>query len=369
MTGTSDAVQDLVSTTRILTLTLLAPIACTSAATEKPQTLAQELDEDRGDSIRGRARRLTITDPLSFWGDEGYSVLVPAVRMSIPPGGRAGTAIFFKIPGETHIATSEHPSQVVPSSFVFPPGTSADRVAYVMIEKEDGEPFIHVLDVRGTRIAEDGTQWFRVLRPGGSAADAPMIGYEWLRDDEKARDEATVRLLEELRDVPQPIIDTPPTPQALARLALLNHCEICHLPNKGPSTPDSHLPAWPTDGSGFYVPLAVLMDHAPLSTQPGLHDPNAEDPYIETSCGTVPAAVDGGPNNRWFTCPDDQRLPMGRRDIRRGMQDLDAYTMLVCGSRAFLLDRMETTSRDAFGSLMDECISGEDETLVRFTRH
>jgi hypothetical protein len=277
--------------------------------------------------------------------------------------------VFFKIPGDAPIVSEEHPSEVVPASFSFPPGTVADRVAYVMMEDEEtGEPLIRVLDVRGTRIGDDGTQFFRVLRPGGPEPEAPMIGFEWPRGDDKAREEATYRLLEELRDIPQPIIESPPSPQALARLALLNHCEICHLPNKGPSTPDSHLPAWPTDGSGFYVPLAVLMDHAPLSTQPGLHDPNAEDPYIETSCGSVPAAIDGGPHNRWFTCPDEERLPMGRRDIRRGLEELDAYTMLVCSSRAFLVDRMATPSRDAFTELMNECLEEED-TLVRFTRH
>ena len=257
---------------------------------------------------------------------------------------------------------------MVPASFVFPPGTIADRVAYAMLEDVNGDPVIRVLDVRGTRIGADGIQYFRVLRPGGPEMDSPMIGYEWPRDDEQARDEATYRLIDELEDVQQPIINSKPSPQSLARLALLNHCEICHMENKGLSAPESHLPAWPTDGSGFYVPLAVLMDHAPLSTQPGLHDPNAEDPYVETSCGSVPAAVDGGPNNRFFTCPDEQRLPMGRRDIRRGMQELDAYTMLVCGSRAFLLDRMDGVARDAFSPLMEECTK-EGETLVRFTRH
>jgi hypothetical protein len=102
------------------------------------------------------------------------------------------------------------------------------------------------------------------------------------------------------------------------------------------------------------------MDYAPLSTQPGLHDPNAEDPYIETSCGTVPATAAGQPYNKWFMCPDEERLPMGRRDVRRGMAESDAYTMLVCGSRAFLMDRMESLGRIAFDSIMDECEPGSD---------
>jgi hypothetical protein len=369
MSGTRDAAHHRVSSLRFVALTLLSPLACTSAATSQPQRVAQERSRGDAEESTGRARRIEIDDPLGFWGDQGYSVLVPAVRMSIPPGGRAGTAIFFKIPGGDPILSKTHPSQVVPASFVFPTGTSADRVAYVMLEDEAGDPVIRVLDVRGTRIGSDGTQYFRVLRPGGPELDAPMIGYEWPRDDERARDEATYRLLDELKDVKQPIVESTPSPQSLARLALLNHCEICHLPDKGPSAPDSHLPAWPTDGSGFYIPLAVLMDHAPLSTQPGLHDPNAEDPYIETSCGSAPAAVDGAPNNKFFSCPDEERLPMGRRDIRRGMEELDAYTMLVCGSRAFLLERMETGARDAFTPLMDECTTGEDETLVELLRH
>jgi hypothetical protein len=337
-----------------------------SPTTSQPPGVAQNASTKEA-AVPTRAQRITMTDPLGFWSDEGYSVLVPAVRMSIPPGGRAGTAIFFKLPHEQSISSAEHPSDVVPSSFVFPPGTSADRVAYLVLEDEAGNPHISVLDVRGTRIDEEGKQWFRVLRPGGSALDAPMIGYEWPRDDANARDEATYRLLEELRERPQPISDSPPSPQALARLALLNHCEICHLPNKPPSGPDSHLPAWPTDGSGFYVPLAVLMDYAPLSTQPGLHDPNAEDPYIETSCGAVPATAAGEPNNRWFMCPDEARLPMGRRDVRRGMAESDAYTMLVCGSRAFLLDRMESTGRIAFTPILEEC-AAEKDLLVRSTR-
>jgi len=257
---------------------------------------------------------------------------------------------------------------MVPASFVFPSGTTADRVAYVVMKDLAGNPQIRVLDVRGTRIDEQGHQWFRVLRPGGPDLHSPMIGYEWRRDDPQARDDATFRLLQELRDLPQPISEEPPSAQALARLALLNHCEICHLPNKPPTGPTSHLPAWPTDASGFYVPLAVLMDHAPLSTQPGLHDPNAEDPYIETSCGNVPAAVGGEPNNRWFSCPDDERLPMGRRDIRRGMTDSDAYTMLVCGSRAFLLDRMDPNARTQFNPLREECESAPQK-LVKFASH
>ncbi len=349
------------------------PLACTSAASTAPpgivpaQTARPIRTVAHTISPSTRAKRIQIDDPLSFWNDGGYTLLVPAVRMSIPPGGAAGTAIFFKLPKGAPIVATRHGSDVVPSSFIFPPGTAADRVAYVVVEDESGQPSVRVLDVRGTRIDSDGSQLFRVLRPGGPEPTAPMIGYEWPRGDMAARDDATSRLLDELRGLQQPISERPPSPQALARLALLNHCEICHMPNKPPSPPSSQLPSWPTDGSGFYVPLGVLMDHEPLSTQPSLHDPNAEDPYIQTSCGTTPAKVDGDPNNRFFTCADENRLPMGRRDIRRGMLEEDAYTMLVCGARTLLFERMDAEAQKDFAPLLEEC-RGEPDRLVRYAR-
>lgn len=292
-----------------------------------------------------------MISPFDYWEQKGFVMLVPSVRMSIPPGGSAGTVVYFKVPGDESISLERHPSPEIPASFEFPPGTEAQRVAFLVGSDSFGEPTIEILDIRGTRIGEDGEQYYHVLRPIGSE----LAGYEWKRGDDDGRMAATRMLLEEMSRQPNP-----PSAGAMARIAVLNHCEFCHVEDKGPSPPSSELPPWPTDGSGFYVPLGVVFDHAPLSTQPELHDPNADDPYVETTCeDDRPPTVGGEPHNRFFTCKDEDGSPVGRRDIRRGLVEEDSYTTAVCSSRKFLAERMDEHARTAFAPLFQECTRPE----------
>lgn len=329
--------------------------ACTSGKGSTENDVAHELAQ-RAKATRtsatstGAVTRLNMTEPFDYWEREGFVLMVPSVRMSIPPGGRAGTVVYFKVPGDEPISLARHPSPEIPASFEFPPGTEAHRVAFLIGSDSLGDPTLEIMDVRGTRIGEDGEQYYHVMRPS-SMHGGSLAGYEWRRGDDEGRALATRLLLEDLSKEPDP-----PSSGAMARIAVLNHCEFCHVEDKGPSPPSSELPPWPTDGSGFYIPLGVVFDHAPLSTVPELHDPNADDPYVETSCrDAVPPTVGGGPHNRFFTCEEEDTSPVGRRDIRRGLVDEDTYTSAVCGSRHFLSERMSEHARTAFAPLLQEC--------------
>jgi hypothetical protein len=212
-----------------------------------------------------------------------------------------------------------------------------------------------VSDVRGSRIDEKGREWFHVYRPVSGAPNAPLVGYEWLRDDPAQRAEATALLVEHVRTTPRPFANRPPSSGYIRFFSRMNACESCHFANKAAGTdPDDWLPLWPTDQIGWYVPQAVMLSALALSSTPSWHDPNAEDDLVASRCRSGAAARRRGTVRRWFQC-DDGSVPNGIRDIIGGLADGDTYTRAVCRSRRYIFDRMSPEAKRAFAAAMDPC--------------
>lgn len=302
----------------------------------------------RGQEARPAPARIEIADPRTYWRDQGFVELTPAIRVSVAPGAR--TAIFLKIPEGARIATRLLPSQGR-ATLLLPPGSVSDRVS--LAASADGEWTVD--DVRGTRWGVDGREYFHVYRPAGPELHAPLIGYEWPRDDPHLAIAATSLLTDLVRDTPAPFSALLPSWGEVARFRQLNRCDSCHVADKPMAQSDrALLPSWATDASGLYVPLAVLDDRAPLSTSRMFHDPNSGEAFVTAACGDQPAREHLGRRSRWFSCPDDA-VPMGTLHVAAGLAAGDPHVARVCASRRYLFDRLDPAGRQAFAAAFAAC--------------
>lgn len=292
--------------------------------------------------------RIDIGDPRAYWRDQGFVELTPAIRVSVAPGAR--TAILLKIPEGARIATRLLPAQNR-ATFLLPPGSASDRVS--LAAGADGEWTVD--DVRGTRWGVDGREYFHVYRPAGPDLHAPLVGYEWPRDDPNLAIAATTLLTALVRDTPAPFTALLPSWGEVARFRQLNRCDTCHVADKPMAETDrAVLPSWATDASGLYVPLAVLADRAPLSTSRMFHDPNSGEAFVTATCAGQPAREHLGRRSRWFSCPDDA-VPIGTLDVPAGLAAGDPHVLRVCASRRYLFDRLDPAGREAFAAAFAAC--------------
>ncbi len=293
-------------------------------------------------------RRIDIADPQAHWRDQGFVELTPAIRVSVAPG--APTAIFLKIPEGARIAARRLPDQDR-VTLRMPPGSASDRVS--LAAALDGQWTVD--DVRGTRWAADGREYFHVYRPIGPELHAPLVGYEWPRDDPHLAIAATTLLTDLVRATPAPLSALLPSWGEVARFRQLNRCDACHIADKPTAETDrAVLPSWATDSSGLYVPLAVLADRAPLSTSRMFHDPNTGEAFVTATCGDQPAREHMGRRSRWFSCPDDA-VPMGILEVAAGLAAGDPHVQRVCASRRYLFDRLDPAGRQAFAPAFAAC--------------
>jgi hypothetical protein len=237
------------------------------------------------------------------------------------------------------------------STLHLPPGSASDRVS--LAAGADGEWTVD--DVRGTRWGADGREYFHVYRPAGPDLHAPLVGYEWPRDDPHLAIAATALLTALVRETPAPFSALLPSWGEVARFRQLNRCDTCHVADKPMAETDrALLPSWATDASGLYVPLAVLADRAPLSTSRMFHDPNSGEAFVTATCGDQPAREHLGRRSRWFSCPDDA-VPMGMLDVPAGLAAGDPHVLRVCASRRYLFDRLDPAGRRAFTGAFVAC--------------
>lgn len=233
-------------------------------------------------------------------------------------------------------------------TLALPPGTVADRVESIGTT---------VVDMRGTRLAPDGRQWFRLLRSEVDDVPGAVSGFEWIRGDEEsqgaARDLLGAPLLRRYGQ------------RAARRFAALTACANCHPPDKRPTYRDGQegLPNRETDSSGFYQVLAVLSDEAPLETYRP-RDLNVDDPFVHVRW-------DGGAEPRvrrlprgavHVTCADGSP-PRGRLDLVAALRAGDARARAVCRARAKLAHHMDDAARRRFDSSLRACAAaGDDES-------
>ena len=292
-------------------------------------------------------RRVEIADPARWWADNGFVALSPAIRVSVPPG--AQTVVYLAV-GAGRIATHWLPDQRR-YSLTLPPGSAADRVSFAT----DGAGHRTIDDVRGTRWDASGGEYFHVYRPVSGASGAPLAGYEWRRGDAAGEASATTLLAELIGRTPAPFGGPPADARDIRHFRALNRCQLCHVPDKPQArTPDDPLPPWATDGSGLYVPPAVLADDAPLSDTDDFDDPNEGDRYVAARCAAAPATLLGRSGDLWYGCADGG-LPIGHRDVAAGRAAGDRYTAALCASRRYLWDRLDALGRRAFAAAFAAC--------------
>jgi len=330
-----------------------------SRATPKGQGVGEAASGDtpgRGRHVtrlEGGVRRIDIADQQRYWIDSGFQELSPSVRVSVSSGALPRTAIYLRVPEGA--AISVLPREDGGASLLFPPGSESDRVTLIRFSTPDGERAWTVADVRGTRIDATGQEWFHVYRPLDGQGHSALVGYEWRRGHDDEHELADSHLAQHLRTHARALHKRPAGEGYIARFLRLNDCASCHFPNKpGATDPDERLPPWPTDANAWYTFAAVVSDSAALSATPTFHDPNFDDPFVRATCTEGEALLRGRPRYRHYRCQDGS-MPMGTRDVRRGLAEHHAYTESVCRSRAWLYERMDTKARAQFADAVSAC--------------
>lgn len=298
-------------------------------------------------ACRGDAgyQQLSIHDPWGRWEREGFVRLETPVHAPSSSEGLDQVEIWIKVPEGGVIAGREGPHG---PTLAFPPGSELDRVEYA-----GHDDLRQVIDVRGTRIDPSGNQHFHVFRKEAAGRSAPMFGLEWPRDDAKATAAATDAFIARLEQLP-PGKDYGPKRRSkyLGSLRAKNDCAGCHLLDRAPNHVQGEhgLVNRGTDADGFFTPLAVLSDEAPVEAY-GLHDLNVPDPHVTVSCGarSVDVAESGKPS-----CPDAV-VPVGRIELSAALAANDPRALAVCDSRRYLFERLDETGRRLFASSVAAC--------------
>lgn len=292
--------------------------------------------------------RVTIDDPAEHWVREGFVEMVPPIRLPSSTAEADDVAVWLEIPEGGVIETrySEARGEWV---LVFPPGTVADRVEQRGSGEQRG-----VVDVRGTRIDDEGREWFHTLRRSRPGANAPMFGYEWPRDDDEAHARATEELLAELAEIPPGSKMEPARRQRyLDSIRRKNECAGCHTHERPANSVEGEhgLVNRGTDGSGWFTPQTILVDSVVLERYGGV-DRNLDDPAITLRC------PDGGPVQRETkakreraVCANDA-VPVATVDLEQLPRErLDA----ICDARRYLFEHLDDRGREVFASTLTPC--------------
>jgi hypothetical protein len=297
-----------------------------------------------------------IADQRSYWRASGFRKMTPPIRVSLLAHSNSKTVIYLKIGDRGEVLT--HPGPDGSLTIQYPPSSESDRVSMAMY-RENGSVGYTINDVRGIRWDHNGREYFHVYRASGPEPHAPLIGYEWPRDNTNAAAEASDRLTQILRTTPLPN-GYWSSDYDIYRFRQLNRCQGCHWPDKrGARRLSDRRPPWATDASGLYTPLAVLRDYAPLSAESAFHDPNTADPYIQVRCGshTGPTNAErlGSPGGYYYRCPD-MTYPIGVRDLPRAIRQGDLYSQSVCDARRYLYQHLDPNGKRHFSAAIQSCL-------------
>ncbi len=312
-------------------------------------------DIERSTIAGSEVMRVRIADPRRYWHATGFREMTPPIRVSLVAHSNAQTVIYLKIGDGGNVLT--HPGPDGSLTIQYPPGSESDRVSMALY-RENGTLGYTINDVRGIRWDHNGREYFHVYRASGPEPHAPLIGYEWPRDNARAAADAAEQLTQILRTTPLPN-GYWSSNYDIRRFRQLNRCQNCHWPNKrGARLLSDRRPSWATDASGLYTPLSVLHDYAPLSTESAFHDPNSTDPYIQAHCGshTGPTNAErfGSPGGYYYRCPD-MAYPIGVRDLPRALHEGDRYSERVCDARSYLYRRLDANGKRHFAAAMRSC--------------
>ncbi len=289
---------------------------------------------------------LRIESPRDYHRREGFVQMVPPVHLPSSSPERDQVEIWVKIPEGPSIDVELDARQR--PTLRFAAGTVADRVEFV--GRGDAR---RIVDIRGTRIEDDGSQTFYVYRPVADGPLAPLFGVEWAREDTKAHEAATDRLVAKLAELP-PLVSMPEPRRrrVLEGVRAKNRCAGCH----GLARPDNETPGQHgivdrgTDLSGFFTPQTVLWDEVAIEAY-GAHDRNAADPAVEIFCAGDSA---GAPAAKERRCPDGS-IAHGRLRWEASEPLARAHLDQVCESRAALFAHMTPENHAKMARAAEPC--------------
>lgn len=316
------------------------PIALPASATSTNATAAAS-DNDAG------VTKVGIDDGAGHWSSRGFVEMTPPVRLPSDDAETDRIAVWLKVPDGALVAVRKDANGH--TELRFPPGTTADRVESFRTPSGDA-----VVDVRGETIIDQGVLW-HVFVPTADTASATLVGWEWRRDDASAQQFATDALVAHL----QKTKTLHEVKQVRARVVedyrKNNDCGRCHRPDRPENLEDPRAIHRATDDSGFFVPMSVLVDTAPLETHRP-RDMNADDPFISLECpeGRQPILDENDNGARRWRCPDG-RVPVGTLDVKAALKQRDAHAQAVCASRKYLAQHMDAAGRASFASALAEC--------------
>ena len=293
-----------------------------------------------------------VGDPVEYWRRGGFVEMVGPVRPPTSEDGSVRIVVMLRLPNGGEIATVDGPDGQ--PTLRFPAGTRADRIEYAGDGPLDAPPgpAWRALDVRSTTLDDHGGS-LRVLRPAGTAPDAPLVGVRWPGGDAQGQKAATSALgaLVESGAVLGPA-STAERRRAAAGLKAINDCASCHMPLRAPGGAGS-LVGRGTDASGFYQPATVLRDRAPLETYRP-RDANRGDRFVRFVCGPSarPARLEPEPR-----CDGGERVD-GILDVRTALASADAHATRLCASRRHLFAHLDARGRGLYAEAMSECEGG-----------
>jgi hypothetical protein len=267
-----------------------------------------------------------------YFAKNGYTELVPPVRLPTDAEGRARIRVWLKLPKRGSIDLDAAGRLRMPDETVVERAESIDD---------------RVVDVRGTRFDDGGKEWRHVYRRAGDR----LVGVEWPRDDGGAEKRARARI-DELVQGSEP--DGGAHDQMIARWHALEDCSQCHKKDRDEATVVGALPNRATDGSGLFVPTTVLADAAPLERHRP-RDLNLDDHFIRITCARGAAMIaadkEGGRQPR---CTDGG-VPRATLDVAGALAVGDKHAKEMCASRRWLASRLTDKARARFKDAIAEC--------------
>ncbi len=274
--------------------------------------------------------------------------MVPPLRLPGRRGDRNRTSVWLKLPeAKLRMVVAEGSGR---AELDYPPGTVAVRIEEENRARTSETPRWVVADIRETRVADGNKQWFRVLRPVASGAQAALAGYEWARGERAAERSAMLGFADLLNRVSPASANV-----ALSRLRETADCASCHAAGRPDADRTFELGAVHrgTDAAGFFQVKSVLSDHAPVEAYSPI-ERNLSDPAIEFRCGEDPAAIGDSPYGKTVGCTDGT-VPIGYLDVRAGLARGDERVRGLCRSRGYLFLHLDDAARQAFREAFTVC--------------
>ncbi len=278
-----------------------------------------------GPDLPEGANELSIGTPIGHWERLGFRQLTPPVPLPSFYPDQPAVEIWVSVPDGAQL-TVEPRGDGVPV-FAWPPGSVADRVEY----RGHGDER-RVVDVRGTRIDDEGRLWDHVYRPSAKRPDAALYGYEW-----PAHDAA----------IHQGVVDVL-AHRAGESVRKKMGCRACHEPMRADNTRvrENGLVNRGTDAAGWVTPSTLLRDAVPAESY-GRHDAGVDHAWITVSCGEHELQRYTNKHGATRHRCSDAKVPLATRRTAPALAASDADTGRLCDDRQWLAER----TAGGFGAL------------------